>query len=308
MESISNLRKNEESSDFARFLMTNTSREFSAEELFAERKKYFANYKLKDDETLNANAELICNTCGQTRYFQKNNFVVLTLCKCQSEKAEQERKEQLKRQHFEKFKKLKSMSLLGTRYDNATFENLDMNRPQDFINAVQRCKKYCENWDKVKKQGLGIYIYGDIGTGKSHLTACIGNYLMEQLVPVLFTNFIEIVKQIRRSYNDKSITEAGIINDLVSVDLLIIDDIGTERFIKNGEITDVQEKIYDIINARYIQQKPTIFSSNESLIQLVEECGLMKKTVDRIAAMSTAKIKLQGTSYRLTEQKNNQIF
>lgn len=44
-------------------------------------------------------------------------------------------------------------------------------------------------------------------------------------------------------------------------------------------------------------------------IDLVQNCGLMKKTVDRIAAMSTAKIKLQGSSYRLIEQtKVSTIF
>ena len=92
------------------------------------------------------------------------------------------------------------------------------------------------------------------------------------------------------------------------MDLLIIDDIGTEIVIKNGEKTWIQDKIYDVINARYINQKPTIFSSNESLVDLVEKCGLMKKTVDRIAAMSTAKIELRGSSYRLIEQKQNLIF
>ena len=93
------------------------------------------------------------------------------------------------------------------------------------------------------------------------------------------------------------------------MDLLIIDDIGTEILVKeDGTKNWLQEKMYDIVNSRYINRKPTIFSSNESLTELVQKCGLMKKTVDRIAAMSTAKIKLQGSSYRLIEQNKPTIF
>ena len=295
-----------------RFFAHDDSHNYSDEELISCRKDYFQNYELKKEEHLTNSFELICDTCGCARYYQNNNFVIVCNCKCQEEAIVEEENKRKAEENLRKFQKLKSLSLLGKRYDNATFESIDINRPSDFVDAVKRCKKYCENWSEVKKRGLGIYLYGDVGTGKSHLTACIGNYLLQKFVPVLFTNFLEIVKQIRSTYRDKSTTtEASIIHDLVEVDLLIIDDIGTERFVKNGENTDMQEKIYDIVNARYVNQKPTIFSSNESLVQLVEDCGLMKKTVDRIAEMSTAKIELRGSSYRLTVQTkggNSEIF
>jgi len=125
---------------------------------------------------------------------------------------------------------------------------------------------------------------------------------------VLFTNFFEIAKQIKKTFTDNSMTESAFIDRLTSVDLLIIDDLGTEIVTKNGERTWLQDKIYDVINARYINQKSTIFSSNESLVDLVERCGLMKKTVDRIAAMSTAKIELRGRSYRLQQQNQTDLF
>ena len=311
MERIDKI-SNDINDDLSRAMRADTSREFDEVELFNERAKYFSKYDVKEDEFVNENAELICKICKTKRYFQCNDFVTVVRCECKQreleEKERQERELRVRQEKMAKLKKLKELSLLGARYENATFDNLDMHRPKDFVDAVGRCKKYCENWDEIKKQGLGIYFYGDVGTGKSHLTACIGNYLLSRMVPVLFTNFLEIVKQIRKTYNDKSTTEASIISKLVDVDLLIIDDIGTERFVKNGEITDIQEKIYDLINARYVNCKPTIFSSNESLTQLVEDCGLMKKTVDRIASMSTAKIKLQGLSYRSIENKNKKAL
>lgn len=298
-----------ENLDFTRALNADTSREYTPEELLQCRKQYFESRQTLEDEHVNENYELICNKCKGVRFYQKNNFVVTCRCTCQAEAIERERKLEEKRQKMLQLEKLKQMSLLGARYQNSRFENLDMDRPDDFVKAVARCKTYCEKWEEVKKQGLGIYFYGDVGTGKSELTACIGHRLLEQMVPVLFTNFFEIAKEIKKTYNPSSSeTESGFIHRLTKVDLLIIDDIGTETFVKNGERTWIQEKIYDVINARYINQKPTIFSSNDSLVELVEERGLMKKIVDRIASMSTAKIQLRGESYRLKQQNINTVF
>lgn len=278
------------------------------EQLLNCRKNKLQDHEIKEDEHLTEDYELICNKCGGNRYFQHNEMVVVCLCECQAQAIKDEEERKKAEERMQSLEKLKKLSLLGKRYQSATFETLDMDRPDDFKRAVERCKKYCENWAEIKKRGLGIYLYGDIGTGKSLLTACIGNYLLSKFTTVLFTNFFEIAKQIKKTFTDNSMTESTFIERLTNVDLLIIDDLGTEIVVKNGEKTWIQDKIYDIINARYINQKSTIFSSNESLVDLVEKCGLMKKTVDRIAAMSTAKIELRGSSYRLQQQNQTNLF
>lgn len=310
--SIDTNKRLEVNPDFARAMNADTSREYSEEELINARKNYFSDFKLEKDERLNDKFELVCNECQTMRYTQHNNFVVRVNCKCQAEakaKAEAEKKRQdIAQAKMLALKKLKDASLLGPRYKNSRFENLDMDRPADFVRTVARCKKYCENWDKVKADGMGMYLYGDVGTGKTELTACIGNYLLDRSVPVLFTNFLEIGKQIKKTFTDHSMTESAFIERLAKVDLLIIDDLGTEIIVKNGERAWIQDKIYDIINKRYINRMPTIFTSNETIPDLVDNCGLMKKTADRIGAMSTAKIELKGVSYRITHQIENSVF
>ena len=92
------------------------------------------------------------------------------------------------------------------------------------------------------------------------------------------------------------------------VDLLIIDDLGTEILQKNGEDNWLQEQVFDIINKRYNNHKPTIFSSNHSLNELVQERGMMPKTVDRIMEMSTAIIKVNGASYRAKNRRKDVPF
>ena len=84
----------------------------------------------------------------------------------------------------------------------------------------------------------------------------------------------------------------SLIRELTRVPLLIVDDLGAERLNKFQN-----ETIYYIIDTRYKAMMPTIFSSNYSLDELLEQ-GLEQRTVDRINEMSTAVIKLTGANYR----------
>lgn len=115
----------------------------------------------------------------------------------------------------------------------------------------------------------------------------------------MFTNFFEITKEIKATYNKSSLTsEVDLINKISKIDFLVIDDIGTESMKKNGEDTWVQEKIYDVLNKRYNERKPTIFTSNNSFSELINERGMLDKSVDRIMEMSTVILKIEGQSFR----------
>lgn len=290
----------------------NYNKKFTNDELLESRKSFLKDYVLKENEYISNSFELVCANCKCNKLFQANDFIVVCRCKCETEAlAEVERQKKLEKnleRKMQRLEALKRASLLDEQFENASFDKLDLNRPSSFINASKRCNTFCEKWEEVKNKGLGMYIYGDIGTGKSLLTACIGNYLLNKNVSVLFTNFLNIAKQIKLSFYNNGMSESEFIERLTEVDLLIIDDLGTENFMKDGERTWIQTKIYDVINLRWVKKKSTIFTSNESLVELVEKCGLMRKTVDRIAAMSTAKIELRGSSYRLKEKKENLIF
>ena len=88
----------------------------------------------------------------------------------------------------------------------------------------------------------------------------------------------------------------------------VIDDFGAEIVTKGNEDLWLQGNVYDIINSRYVNNKPTIFTSNYSLRELVENRGVADKTVDRIMEM-TEIIKLEGVSYRkLIHQKRELPF
>ena len=78
---------------------------------------------------------------------------------------------------------------------------------------------------------------------------------------------------------------------------MFIDDFGTELVTKNNQDLWLQEKVFEVVNKRYNNNKPIIFTSNYSLRQLIEERGIADKTIDRINEMCTI-LKLNGDSYR----------
>ena len=264
---------------------------------------------LMEDEYIDESSGLIyCKKCLTARQLKikilDKNRIVRCICNCQKEEI---KSEEIKRKEIEeqiKIAKLMDSSLLGERYRNITFDKTETGHNEYFDKAIVRCSNYCKVSEEVLKNGYGIYLFGGSGTGKTHLTACMANELIKQYRQVLFTNFFEIGKMIRATFNGKG-NETNQINRIANVDFLFIDDIGTERVTNRGEDTWMQEKIFEIINKRYNNKKPTIFTSNYSIKELIEDRGMMTKTVDRIVEMSNLILKIEGDSYRITSRKTN---
>ena len=118
--------------------------------------------------------------------------------------------------------------------------------------------RYISAFKEYEEAGLGLYIYSSAkGSGKSRLASTISNELSERGVRNKFASASSILSEIQNSWNDKSASEHKIIESYISPRLLIIDDIGA----KSGQ-NWMDEKFFQIIDARYQQNKPTIFTSN----------------------------------------------
>lgn len=119
---------------------------------------------------------------------------------------------------------------------------------------VQMGKRYVNNWKQVKAENLGLLFWGDVGTGKSFLAACIANGLLDQGVSVRMTNFTWILNKL----SDLQVKErCQYIASFGKVDLLIIDDLGVER---NSEFA--LEQVYAVIDERYKANLPLIITTN----------------------------------------------
>lgn len=98
------------------------------------------------------------------------------------------------------------------------------------------------------------YIYGDTGNGKTHLLAAAANGLTRANVPLIFATMPDTLAMILDAPMELRET---FIRYLQTVPTLLIDDFGTEK------ATDWKvETTFRIINWRYTERRPTLFSSN----------------------------------------------
>ncbi|BED91701.1 MAG: ATP-binding protein [Candidatus Azobacteroides pseudotrichonymphae] len=262
----------------------------------------------KDEQNSNKKPEKVtryCKNCGEPNekeVFEKmfdNWYTVHSFCKCEKE-AEFKRKMNV----------LIKNSLLGERYKNVSFENSKTSINPTFDIAFNRCKKYCEIYKTVKENGIGIYLFGPSGVGKTHITACMANELIKNLVSVLFTNLFEISKAVKSTFNkDSKQTEQKLIDQFSNIEFLFMDDLGAEIFTRNQEDNWLQSLLFDLINKRYNAKLPTIFSSNYSLNELINQRQLSKRTISRITEMTKgAVMKIEGKDLRNSINSENLGF
>jgi len=254
-------------------------------------------FELKVDEYMH-NGIPYCIKCKTARYAVFEGKVAPCKCKCQYEAIQEAYKKEREQKLAEYLQDLKDKSLLGERYKDATFDSIEIIN-EEHQNIINRLKKYCDGF-KEHNEGLGIYLFGSNGSGKTLLTACMLDKLNSQFIECLFTNIHKIKQELLSTDIRRQKT---FMQRVATVPVLFLDDFATEVFKKNGDDNWVQEIVYDIVNTRYNNMLPIIYTSNCSLKQCLEERGVMQKTIDRIFE-SVVQIKLDLPSYRLRKKEN----
>ena len=249
------------------------------------------NYKLADDEVLR-DGVIYCTNCNTPRVFpdfvNDDGTLIHIACQCRDmahRKLENAEKEWARKQ---KIAQLKEISLMDERYSTVSFLNTRTDNPE-LKKAYDKCVDYCLNAQKNCYDGKGVYISGEVGVGKTHLTACMANELLEQGFKVKFTNISRIADLILT--NDT--TE---LNQVRNCDFLFIDDFGKELVWKNGSDGWLQQKVFNLINDRYNAMRPMIFSSNYTLMDLLAK-HYDRATIDRIREMNE-QIEVKGKNWR----------
>ncbi len=271
-----------------------------------EESSWLETMKLACQRSMDANPEregdfmqdgfLHCGVCKEAKreYFEWHGHQILTARDCKCVRDEQEREEKRKRyeEKMAKIERLRVASLMDEKFYDAVFKKFDVTDDNKTIYNV--CVKYCKSFQQMVEDNQGLLFYGKVGTGKSFAAACIGNYVMSCLKPVVMTSFVKLLEQ----FTGFDRQDADIIDTLMQPELLIIDDLGAERS------TDFAlEKVYNVIDSRYRSRKPIILTTNLSLKEMKETTDIRYERIyDRIFEMCYP-VKFDGQSRRRLEAK-----
>ena len=155
--------------------------------------------------------------------------------------------------------RLKAKSLLlDETIKTATFENFNIETDEE-----QQAFEFAKNLAEFYKNGGqgNSFMSGPAGSGKSHLSmAILKSYLESGEKTALFVSYSHVVRLIKDSFNnrDSVYTQNNIMSLLTNVDLLVMDDIGSEN---NSDFSD--ELLTDVLDGRISTIITTNLSSEE---------------------------------------------
>ena len=203
-------------------------------------------------------------------------------------------------------KKYYKMANLGKTFENENFDTFELGyysseidehygvTPKANIKRIwEICLDFVKNFDT---EFANLLMHGDTGLGKTFLCNCIAKELLDSGKTVLYytaAQMFKIVEEIRFNRGENE-DRSDFLDMLVEVDLLIIDDLGTEFC----TVVTVSE-LFNCINTRLLDKKHTIISTNLSRDELTEQYS------DRITSRFIGNYKMLrffGTDIRIAKK------
>jgi DNA replication protein DnaC len=108
-----------------------------------------------------------------------------------------------------------------------------------------------------------LLLQGPFGCGKTHLAAAIGNFAVSMGVPTLFLTIPDLLDTLRFAFDSPDTTFEERFEEVRNSPLLILDDFGTQN-----ATPWAQEKLFQIINYRYINHLPLVVTTNLALEEI----------------------------------------
>lgn len=142
------------------------------------------------------------------------------------------------------------------RYGKCDLANFVLYDNEKLVAAVAFARRFAEQFPAVQK---GLCLIGPPGIGKTHIAvAVLRQVIGEKQVHGLYYDVRDLLKMIRSTYNPVVRTaEMDILRPVMEAELLVLDDLGAE---KPSEW--VEETMNLIVNTRYNERRPTIFTTN----------------------------------------------
>jgi DNA replication protein DnaC len=200
-----------------------------------------------------------CAVCSDTGYIQSDDAPAVR-CAC------------LKQRLIEKYYRLSNLygilekenfDTFDLRYYSMSVDEDEGLSPHTNIQTIYKiAMQFVLQFDKTFQN---LFLYGNPGLGKTFISNCIAKDLLDKGKTVLYITAPRLFKTIEDSrFNRDQMDEPDeMLEATTQVDLLILDDLGTEF-----STIVTSSALFDIINQRLLTKKQTIISTNISADQL----------------------------------------
>ena len=175
----------------------------------------------------------------------------------------------------------------GVSFDRPPVSDLARVAPEQ-VRAVRR---FVTDVEANLDTGRGLWIHGDVGTGKTTLAMLVSKAALKAGRSVAIYSLPRLLNEIRDTHRAER-SHVDLLDRLTAVDLLHVDDVGAER------TTDwVLEELYSIVNARYEDQRSMVITTNiDNRDALCEQ--ISARTVSRLTEMCD-ELPLKGNDLRM---------
>jgi len=137
---------------------------------------------------------------------------------------------------------------------------------------IQHIKKSLYGFiNDFDKQNNNLYIFGDVGRGKTYLLNSIAKEILDRNYSVLYmtsSRLFKFLNDYNWAFEEARAKHQEQFDFILDCDLLIIDDLGSEASSKNDSAN-----LFEVVNNRMIAGKPIIFSTNYDETMLSETYG-----------------------------------
>ena len=228
--------------------------------LIKEKNDFIKNLS-KENNYLNPHFE--CKLCKDTGYIQKDGK--LSMCSCLKQRIfdiayNKSNMGNLERENFSSF----NIRIFSDKPDKALYKS-DLSPRENMQIIREKVKSFIENFDDPEEKNL--IFTGNTGVGKTFLTNCIANEMLKLGKTVLSQTAPVMFDEINDAKFGRENARFDLYENILNVDLLIIDDLGTEK-ITDSKVTE----LFTIINTRLLNQNhkitKTIISTNLNVDEL----------------------------------------
>jgi DNA replication protein DnaC len=183
-------------------------------------------------------------------------------------------------------------SVIPAKYRGAWFDRPPVTLIENRV-AVREVRRYVERLEGNLDAGRGLWLMGDVGTGKTTLAMIVSKAALESGRTVAIYSLPDLLRRIRRTFNGEHGEQSHdqFFERLVSVDLLHLDDLGAE---KASEW--VMEELYSLINRRWEDERAVMVTTNLDQVELEDQIG--RRSVSRLVEICGDPLPLFGEDLR----------